>query len=176
MPTSVSHALAVAAIGIAVGAKAKLVGWAVACAVVPDLDFAGPTLLGISWTDPLGHRGFTHSFAFALAVALAVALIAFRERGIGSAAWWRAACALALAGASHALLDAFTAAYFGVALLWPFDDTRYLFPWRPIAAAPDLHEFFTTAYGLGVLRDGALWIWLPSLALLALMACRRRTG
>lgn len=176
MPTSVSHALAVAAIGVAAGARAKLVGWAVACAVVPDLDFAGPILLGIPWTDPLGHRGFTHSFVFALGLALAVALIAFRELRPGTVAWWRAVAVLALATASHGVLDSFTEAYFGVALLWPFDDTRYLFPWRPVAAAPDLHEFFTTAYGLGVLRDEALWIWLPSLALLVLTALRRRAS
>ncbi len=174
MPTIVSHALAVAAVGAAAGTQRKLVGWAVVCAVVPDLDFAGPMLFGIPWTDPLGHRGFTHSFAFALGLALAVALAAFRERGVGSAAWWRAAGALAAAGASHSLLDALTEAYFGVALLWPFDDARYLLPWRPIAAAPELHEFLTTPYGLGVLRDEALWIGLPSLALLALAALRRR--
>jgi inner membrane protein len=175
MPTIVSHALAVAAVGAAAGAQPKLVGWAAACAVIPDLDFAGPMLLGIPWTDAFGHRGFTHSFAFAFALALVVAIAAFRERRIGSAAWWRAAGALALAGASHVLLDASTEAYFGVALFWPFDDARYLLPFRPIAAAPELHEFLTTEYGLGVLRDEAVWIGLPSAALFAFAALRRRT-
>jgi inner membrane protein len=73
------------------------------------------------------------------------------------------------------LLDASTEAYFGVALFWPFDDARYLLPFRPIAAAPELHEFLTTEYGLGVLRDEAVWIGLPSAALFAFAALRRRT-
>jgi inner membrane protein len=176
MPTLVSHALAVTAAGAAAGVRGKLLGWAVACSVVPDLDFAGPMLLGVPWEHPLGHRGFTHSIAFALGLAVVVTLAAFRELRPGTPAWWRAIAVLALATASHGVLDALTEAYFGVALLWPFDDTRYLFPWRPIAAAPDLHEFLTTPYGLGVLRDEALWIWLPSLAALALIALRRRTG
>jgi len=173
MPTSVSHALAVAAVGAACGARTKLVAWAIALAVVPDLDFVGPLAFGIPWEHALGHRGFTHSLAFAAAAALVVALLAFRDLRVGSARWWRVAGLLALAGASYGLLDAFTEAYFGVALLWPFDDTRYLFPWRPIAAAPELHEFFTTAYGLGVLRDEALWIWLPSVVALAIAGVRR---
>ncbi len=173
MPTSVAHALVVAAAGAAGGARAKVIGWAVVCAVVPDLDFAGPMLLGVPWEHPLGHRGFTHSFVFALGLAAIVALAAFRELRPGTGKWWGVVAVLALATASHGVLDAFTEAYFGVALLWPFDDTRYLLPWRPIAAAPDLHELFTTAYGLGVLRDEALWIGLPSLALLGVAAMRR---
>lgn len=38
--------------------------------------------------------------------------------------------------ASHGVLDAFTDGGLGIALLWPFTNTRYSAPWRPIPVAP----------------------------------------
>jgi len=38
--------------------------------------------------------------------------------------------------ASHGLLDTLTDGGLGVALLWPFSNTRYFAPWRPIPVAP----------------------------------------
>ena len=46
-------------------------------AMVPDLDVIG-FQLGVSYSDPLGHRGFTHSILFAMLVELIVSSVVFR--------------------------------------------------------------------------------------------------
>jgi hypothetical protein len=54
--------------------------------------------------------------------------------------------------ASHPLLDILTDGGLGCALFWPFDDTRYFAPWRPIPVAPIGLAFFSP-FGLTV----AIW-------------------
>jgi membrane-bound metal-dependent hydrolase YbcI (DUF457 family) len=56
---------------------------------------------------------------------------------------------------SHPLLDALTNGGRGVALLSPFSNHRYFFPWRPIEVSP------IGALDLGVLWSEVRWIWLP---------------
>jgi inner membrane protein len=65
------------------------------------------------------------------------------------------------------LLDAMTTGGIGVALLAPFDVTRYFFPWRPIAVSPIGIARFFSERGVAVLLNEAVWVGLPCL----LLAC-----
>ena len=51
--------------------------------------------------------------------------------------------------ASHPVLDAMTDGGGGVALFWPFSDTRHFFPFRPIPVSP-LGAGMLSARGLRV--------------------------
>ena len=78
-----------------------------------------------------------------------------------SANWWRVFLLLFVATASHGLLDALTNGGLGIALLAPFDDGRYFFPWTPVVVSPiGLHGFLTER-GLLTLRSELVWLWLP---------------
>jgi len=68
--------------------------------------------------------------------------------------------------ASHGLLDALTNGGKGIALLAPFDQTRYFFPWTPIKVAPLSVKAFFGPWGWTVLKSEWLWVWLPMLGLL----------
>jgi inner membrane protein len=148
--------------------------WAVGalCATLPDLDVIG-FRFGVAYGDFLGHRGLTHSIPFAAALAASILGIGFR-RGVPGLPPGRLATYLFLATASHGLLDALTNGGLGVALLAPFDNTRYFFPIRPIRVAPIGVQPFFTGRGLAVLASEVAWVWLPS-ALLAVAAlfCKR---
>lgn len=114
---------------------------------LPDADVIGFSL-GVPYEAAWGHRGATHSFVFALAIGAAAGIAAglLRRPAIRTGV---------IAGgvvASHSLLDILTDGGLGCALLWPFDDTRYFAPWRPIPVAPIGLEFFSP-FGLRV----AIW-------------------
>lgn len=118
-----------------------------ALAFLPDVDTIGFSL-GVPYEAEWGHRGATHSLAFALAIGVAVGLCArlFRRPAV-----WLGAMA-GVVVASHPLLDILTNGGLGCALFWPFDDTRYFAPWRPIPVAPIGLAFFSP-FGLAV----AIW-------------------
>ena len=124
--------------------------------MAPDADVLG-FRFGIHYGDFLGHRGFTHSLAFAALVALVV--VSMRGSVAHRRALW---LYLFVATASHGLLDAFTDGGLGVALLAPFDNTRYFFPVRPILVSPIGISSFFSQYGLSVITSEASWVWLPS--------------
>ncbi|MGE0594441.1 MAG: metal-dependent hydrolase [Vicinamibacterales bacterium] len=175
MPTVLTHALAASAAARVYGGAGlprRFWAWTCAVAMLPDLDVVGFPL-GIRYGDALGHRGFTHSFAFAALVGVLVAAWAFpacRSRT------GRALLGLhfTLASASHALLDALTDGGLGVALLSPFALDRYFFSVRPIRVSPIGAGFFSSR-GLDVLASEALWVWTPAaLCLLAGLALNRR--
>jgi inner membrane protein len=132
-------------------------------ATLPDLDVVG-FRLGISYGDPLGHRGLTHSLVVALLAGVLVSW-SIRRHAMSSGERFRLTSYLVLAIASHGLLDAMTTGGLGVALLAPLSNTRYFFPWRPIAVSPLGIQPFFTLHGLGILANEALWVGLPSLAL-----------
>ena len=67
--------------------------------------------------------------------------------------------------ASHGLLDAMTNGGKGIALLAPFDQTRYFSPWTPIKVAPLSVKAFFGPWGWAVIKSEFLWVWLPMLAL-----------
>lgn len=148
----------------------RLAMTAVACTLLPDADVVG-FKLGIKYTNILGHRGFSHSLVLAFAVGCL---------GFICAPWLRAKRWLAFvvcsgALASHILLDALTDGGLGVAAFWPFSDTRYFLPWRPIAVSPISPRAFFTQRGLDVLYSEFIWVWLPCLFIIVLLWWIRKT-
>jgi inner membrane protein len=166
LPTAFSHP--VAAFGIAacfykpeIPKRVWLIG--AACSVAPDLDVIG-FRFGIQYGDFLGHRGLTHSIPFAAAATGALVALIFRNGvpGLSRRSLW---LYLFLAMASHGLLDAFTNGGLGIALLAPFDNSRYFFPVTPIQVSPIGIKSFFRDGGLAVLASEVPWVWLPSLLL-----------
>ncbi|WP_239576331.1 metal-dependent hydrolase [Archangium primigenium] len=137
-----------------------------ALALLPDADVVA-FALGIPYAATWGHRGASHSLVLAAAVALGVALL---TRAVGGPA--RSAGLLTLlAVGSHGPLDAMTTGGLGPALLWPFEEARHFFPWRPIPVAP-IGGGMLSARGAYVLAVEAL-LFLPFWAY-ALWPRRRR--
>jgi inner membrane protein len=162
MPTIMTHAaipLAMAwALGPA-GVPKSLIATGVVLAMIPDADVIGFGL-GIDYADTWGHRGASHAILTAAIVAgLLVAVMRPARLGLAFAF-------LALAMASHGILDAFTSGGLGPALWWPVDDARVFAPVRPIRVSPIGLGFFSSR-GLVVLASEALWVWLPAFALAA---------
>ena len=173
MPSGFSHAFVGAALGALFrrpGPPARFWLAGAACAAAPDLDIVG-LWFGVPWGSMLGHRGITHSLAFAVVLGGVVSAVLFR-----GPAWngWRGRLwlFLALATASHGVLDAMNDARLGIAFFAPFDATRYLLPWRPIPVSPFALRFFS-ARGWVVFQAELLMIWLP-MALVAGVAWAAR--
>lgn len=162
MTTLITHPLPVLAVGLALGARVipprlLLAGMLAAC--LPDFDVVA-FKLGIAYQDAFGHRGFSHSLLFAAMIGLLGAATC-RLFGCGplKAGLW-----IALATASHSLLDAMTDGGLGVAWFWPWSDQRYFLPLHPIEVSPlGLSRFFSPR-GAEVLMSEARWVWAPCLA------------
>lgn len=178
MATAFTHALVGAAFAhvAPTGLSSKrLLASAMLLAVLPDLDVIA-FWLGVPYGDPLGHRGVSHSLAFAAAAGLLAALVGFGGLGRFSRRWWSVAVLLALATASHGLLDAATNAGLGVGFWIPFDDARYFWPWRPLVASPLGIAAFFELRSLAILANEFVWVWLPvgsALAVSKALARRR---
>ena len=166
-----SHAVAASSLGV-IGAPARRMParyWIslAILAALPDADVVA-FAFGVPQGHVLGHRGITHSLAFAAVVAALAVRLLFRD-----AAWHRAWSRLWLmyfvAIASHGVLDAMTTGGRGIAFFAPFTDARWHFGWRPILVSPIGVAAFISMYGLQVLRNELVWVWLPS-ALVALVA------
>lgn len=182
MPTVITHAIVGAA---GAGAwnlrknRLKFIILSLTCPVLPDLDVIG-FKLGIKYEDFLGHRGFFHSLFLGCIVGLLVSSVFFREERFFSKAWIRLTLYFSALTATHGLLDAFTSGGLGIALLSPFDDTRYFFPWTPIKVSPiNVHRFLNHR-GIAILKTEALWIWLPAGVFVVLTwlyrAMRKKSG
>jgi len=130
-------------------------------AVLPDLDVMA-FRFGIPYAHPMGHRGFTHSVAFALIAATLSACLFHRYVGPFSRGWLMLLMLFFAAGASHGILDAFTDAGLGVGFFLPFDDSRYFFPWRPLATSPIGIASFFSGDPSAILINEFLWVWAPS--------------
>jgi len=162
LPTIFTHAL----VGVVASSTAgpaysgKLLAALVGCSMAPDLDVIA-FWLGIPYHHPLGHRGLFHSPFFALLLSLAVTWFGFREIRRFSAHWWRVLLLLFLVCASHGLLDALTNGGLGIALLAPFDNSRFFFPWTPLEVSPIGLRGFLSERGLQTLYSEFLWLWLP---------------
>lgn len=169
MPTIITHALVPLTIAVAAGrgrVSPKLAITGVALAMLPDADVIGFGF-GVDYADSWGHRGATHSLAFAVLVAGVLALMWREARSL----WVFAFLALALA--SHGLLDALTDGGLGIALLWPFDDARMFAAVTPIRVSP-LGAGFFSGRGVETLLSELLWIWLPCAVILAGVLASRR--
>jgi len=177
MPSAFSHAFVGAALGTLFrGPEPPARFWlaGAACAAAPDLDVLGPLWLDVPWNSMLGHRGLTHSLPFAVVLGGLVTALLFRGarwRGHRLVVW----LFLAVATASHGVLDALNAARTGVAFFAPFDATRYFLPWQPIPVSPFAFRFFSPR-GWAVFQAELAMIWLP-MAIVAGLAwtIRRRT-
>jgi len=137
--------------------------------VIPDLDVIG-LRFGISYGEPLGHRGFTHSIFFSALVA-AFSLLFVRRHGVNLILCYM----LVFIGAcSHGVLDAMTDGGSGIAFFWPFSDERFFFPVRPIEVSPIGIARFISPRGLEVLINEFFVIWLPALAIIFMV--KRKTS
>ena len=168
MPSVLSHAVAALGIGACFyrpGIPNRV--WAVGavCSMLPDIDVVG-FRFGIHYGDFWGHRGVTHSIAFAAVLAGTIVILAFPS-GVSNLSRLLLWIYLFLATASHGFLDAMTDGGLGVAFFAPFDNTRYFFPWTPIRVSPIGISRFFSARGLAVVRSELLWVWFPTLVLVA---------
>jgi inner membrane protein len=140
--------------------------------MAPDIDVIW-SRFGAHYGDLQGHRGFTHSIVFAgvLATVAFLALLPTLALSINRSLAWTY---LFLATASHGVLDAMTdSSGLGIPFFWPFDSTRYFFPFTPIAMSPIGTHFFSER-GFLVLLSEARWVWIPSLAFAATALSVRR--
>lgn len=172
MPTIFTHpAVPLALTGI-IGRQrvpTTLLAAGMAVSVLPDADVIGFGF-GVRYGDFLGHRGFFHSPFFALSLAL-LSLLVWQRLGPSRLAVFSV---IFISGVSHGLLDALTDGGLGIALLSPVSNTRYFFPWRPIAVAPiGILDPFSRE-GLAVLGSEFLWVWLPCLVVSGAGICLRR--
>ncbi len=173
MPSALAHvapALALIPAFARLGVPRRLWWLGVLGALAPDLDVIA-FALGVPYAHPLGHRGLWHSLPFAAFAAACVTALAFPRAPPGLSRT-RAWLYLFLAIASHGLLDAATDGGLGVALLSPFDERRFFFPFRPIAVSPLGISAFFTARGLAVIESELVWVWIP-FAVLGLALWRR---
>jgi inner membrane protein len=177
MPSVFSHAVAALALGkISTAKKMPARFWTLSavCAVLPDADAILGFAIGLRGSQ-FGHRGITHSFLFALLLALTVVSLAFRKTRAFSKDWWKLVLYFFIVTASHGLLDALTNGGSGVAFFAPFDTTRYFFPWRPIEVSPIGLRFFSPR-GLEVFISEFVWVWIPSMLLVALAWLYRKVA
>lgn len=143
-------------------------------AAAPDVDVLGFGR-GVPYGSLLGHRGLTHSLLFAAALAVGALTFLYPRRAwpVGRGRLW---LYLALATASHGVLDALTTGGLGVAFFAPFSRARYFFPWRPILVSPIGVRPFFTARGLAVLRSEVAWIILPAVVFASTLGLLRRAA
>jgi inner membrane protein len=164
MPSAITHAAVGVAASLAFGPQnAPSYFWtlSVICATVPDGD-----VLGLPFRVPyrhfFGHRGFFHSFFFCFILAFCLATAIMPGVDAFSRTWFFYLVFFFIVSASHGILDMFTNGSLGVALLSPFDTTRYLSPWRPIVVSPISLKSFFSSSGLAVIRNEVLWVWVPA--------------
>ena len=163
MPSAISHAAVAVAAGIAFAPRDvpdHFWSVAIACSIIPDADVIAFSL-GTPYDHFFGHRGFFHSPFFGLLMSIFLVGVFFRDVELFSRRWFFYLVFFFLLAASHGILDAFTNGGLGIALLAPFDTTRYFFPWRPIVVSPIGIQGLFTKWGLMVIRSELLWVWLP---------------
>lgn len=159
MPTGITHA--VVGLGLAElfapgPMPLPFYGLSMALSVLPDIDVLAFNF-GIPYGARSGHRGFSHSLFCALLAGLVAALATF---AVFAVPWWLLWGFFFVVTASHGVLDAMTNGGMGIALLAPFDPTRYFLPWRPVQVSP-LGLGFFSRWGLRALASELTWIWLP---------------
>lgn len=176
MPTILTHVVVPVALGLGLGRRLvsmPLLASGIVASILPDLDVLA-FRFGISYSDQLGHRGFSHSVLFALLVGFAAFLFASRLRSsrVGAFSF------VFIATISHGLLDMLTNGGMGVALLWPLSDARFFAPWQVIQVSPlSLSKIFGPK-GLAVLLSELKWVWVPAALVSGLLAVsiRARTS
>jgi inner membrane protein len=141
----------------------KLIIIGIVCSIFPDADVIG-FKFGIAYESFWGHRGFTHSFVFAILLATMILVLFYRKIIIKDKLF--IGTYLFICTASHGLLDILTDGGKGVALLAPFDNTRYFSPFRPIKVSPIGISNFFSNWGMKVILSELIWIGLPCILLI----------
>jgi inner membrane protein len=160
LPTILTHAAVPLALAAGLGAKRvppRLLAAGVVASMLPDLDVIA-FRFGIPYASNFGHRGFSHSIAFAVFMGL---LVATAHRSM-HATFFSTFGVIAIAMASHGLLDAFTNGGLGIALLWPWSGERHFAPVRPLQVSPISLQALLSERGAAVLRSEVLWVWIPA--------------
>lgn len=174
MASIFGHALTAFSIGKPIAKKLytfKLVLLGILCSILPDADVIG-FRFGIAYKSFWGHRGFSHSFVFAGILAILFTFIFYKFRTLKEKSI--IAVYLFICTASHGILDALTDGGKGVALLSPFNNTRYFFPFRPIKVSPLGISNFFSKWGAKVLLSELLWIGIPCLILFLVFKFRTK--
>jgi len=168
LPTIITHSVIAVASAKAFGPEEvpkRFWLLSIFCSVIPDADVLAFSF-GIPYGHFFGHRGFFHSPFFGLLLSVFLVSVFFRTEKTFSRRWWFYLIYFSLLSASHGILDAFTNGGLGIALLSPFDATRYFFPWRPILVSPTGLAGFVSKWGLMTLKSELFWIWLPLIIVL----------
>ena len=163
MPTIITHSVVAVAAGCSTNFLNKSIKfWILSlfCSSLPDADVIGYHWFYISSYHFLGHRGFFHS-PFAATLSLLVVGIFYRSETLFSKQWWKYFLYFLVITASHGIMDALTNGGNGIALLSPFTNERYFFPWTPIEVSPLSVSRFLSPRGITVLLSELLWIWIP---------------
>jgi inner membrane protein len=132
--------------------------------VVPDFDSFSFRRYG----DMLGHRGWTHSLTFALVLAALSAAIVFRYLNMR---FWTLTAIFFVITASHGVLDALTFGGYGIPFFWPFYNERFG-NWGPVRV-PDIGFELPDPRRSQSIRGELLWVWVPMLAVVTLVAITR---
>jgi len=166
MASAFSHAIVAVSIGSVLKMPPRACILGAALSVLPDLDVVGFQFGIGNSAELLGHRGFTHSLAFAGLLATILLLVGDR-RSMAQSRRGTLWLYLFLATASHGVLDAFTNGGLGVAFFAPFDNARYFFQVRPLSVSPIVATTLFTAEAVAVTSSELVWVWIPSIALIA---------
>jgi inner membrane protein len=145
----------------------------IACSAIADVDLIG-FLSGVPYDHFFGHRGFFHSLFFGLVVSIAATGFMVSQAKKASRGWVPYFTFFFLLSASHGLLDALSNGSIGVALLSPFDTTRYFFPWQPLSMIRI--RVFLRTWSFAAIKSELLWIWLPSLFIILVSLTIRRVA
>jgi inner membrane protein len=175
LPSIISHSIVAVAAGMAFAPRDTphhFWSLSIVCSIIADADVIA-FFFGIPYQHLFGHRGFFHSPFFGLLTSLFLVSIFFHDIEIFSKQWFFYLIFFFLLSASHGILDAFTNGGLGIALLSPFDHTRYFFPWRPIMVSPIGVTSFFSRWGLTVIKSELLWVWLPSSLMVIISALIR---
>lgn len=135
MPMTTTHALLPVAVAIAFCNRPfpwRLIIVAAAASAAPDVDGLFKHFLGVMPNSIWNHRGATHSLFVALAAG-GLAVPFHRWLGVRPLS---AGVLVALAMASHGLLDMMTDSGLAVAYLWPVSSVRLFADWRPLHSTP----------------------------------------
>lgn len=137
--------------------------------IAPDFDVIA-FALGIPYSSPWGHRGFTHSLAFAMVFSGLFAILFANWLKTGKLVGF---LFLFVSMGSHGLLDMLTDGGLGIAVFWPFDHTRYFFPTQVLKVSPIGMNFFSE-WGMKTIISEFFWICLPALLVGACAFAGRR--
>jgi inner membrane protein len=174
MPTIFSHAIFATVAGKSAISKSVSVWFwvlTVLCAMIPDADVIGFSF-GVKYESMFGHRGFTHSIFFAVLFGGIIAFLVhkFLKSELPFAKLF---IYFSLVTFSHLFLDMLTNGGLGVALLSPFSNERFFFPWRPIEVSPIGARFFSER-GFSVILSEIIWVWIPAFVILGLAILVRK--